>query len=175
MQYYDIRKQCEGSLCYDFSNMETLLNEKSVKEALGVGDIEFVSCSTTVYQAMLVDWMRNLEVGIPALLEDGIQMLIYAGEYDLICNWLGNSRWVQSMEWSGQDDFVASSEVPFEVDGSEAGLLKSYGPLSFLKVHDAGHMVPMDQPKAALEMLQRWTAGTLSVNITKPESLVSSM
>ncbi|XP_031092384.1 serine carboxypeptidase-like [Ipomoea triloba] len=175
INYYDIRKQCEGSLCYDFSNMETLLNEKSVKEALGVGDIEFVSCSTTVYQAMLVDWMRNLEVGIPALLEDGIQMLIYAGEYDLICNWLGNSRWVQSMEWSGQDDFVASSEVPFEVDGSEAGLLKSYGPLSFLKVHDAGHMVPMDQPKAALEMLQRWTAGTLSVNITKPESLVSSM
>jgi serine carboxypeptidase-like clade 4 len=33
--------------------------------------------------------MRNLEVGIPALLEDGISLLVYAGEYDLICNWLG--------------------------------------------------------------------------------------
>lgn len=40
---------------------------------------------------MLMDWMRNLEVGIPALLEDGIQMLVYAGEYDLICNWLGEA------------------------------------------------------------------------------------
>lgn len=60
-----------------------------MRNALGVGDIEFVSCSPTVYQAMLMDWMRNLEVGIPALLEDGIQMLVYAGEYDLICNWLG--------------------------------------------------------------------------------------
>eukprot|EP00262_Sarcandra_glabra_P005779 TRINITY_DN175_c1_g1_i1.p1 TRINITY_DN175_c1_g1~~TRINITY_DN175_c1_g1_i1.p1 ORF type:complete len:501 (+),score=82.01 TRINITY_DN175_c1_g1_i1:332-1834(+) len=159
--YYDIRKQCEGSLCYDFSNMEKLLNQKSVRDSLGVGDIEFVSCSPTVYQAMLTDWMRNMEVGIPALIEDGIKLLVYAGEYDLICNWLGNSRWVHSMEWSGQEKFVGSPNVPFVVDGAEAGLLKSHGPLSFLKVHDAGHMVPMDQPKAALEMLKRWTKGKL--------------
>jgi serine carboxypeptidase-like clade IV len=30
------------------------------------------------------------------------------------------------------------------------------------QVHDAGHMVPMDQPKAALEMLKRWISGNLS-------------
>ena len=92
VQYYDIRKQCEGSLCYDFSNLETFLNLNSVRTALGVGNIEFVSCSSTVYQAMQMDWMRNLEVGIPALLEDGIKVLVYAGEYDLICNWLGKLR-----------------------------------------------------------------------------------
>lgn len=91
LQYYDIRKNCEGSLCYDFSNMERFLNEKSVRDALGVGNIDFISCSSTVYEAMMMDWMRNLEVGIPALLEDGINVLIYAGEYDLICNWLGKS------------------------------------------------------------------------------------
>jgi len=28
-------------------------------------------------------------------------------------------------------------------------------------VHDAGHMVPMDQPKVALEMLKRWMGGKL--------------
>lgn len=89
LQYYDIRKKCEGDLCYDFSNMETFLNQKSVRDALGVGDIDFVSCSSTVYDAMVNDWMRNLEVGIPALLDDGIKVLVYAGEYDLICNWLG--------------------------------------------------------------------------------------
>ncbi|RZB71909.1 Stress-response A/B barrel domain-containing protein UP3 [Glycine soja] len=67
----------------------------------------------------------------------------------------GNSRWVHAMEWSGQKEFATSLEVPFVVDGSEAGLLKRYGPLTFLKVHDAGHMVPMDQPKTALEMLKK--------------------
>lgn len=172
--YYDIRKKCEGSLCYDFSNAEKFLNKKSVRESLGVGDIDFVSCSPTVYQAMLVDWMRNLEAGIPALLEDGIKVLIYAGEYDLICNWLGNSRWVHAMQWSGQKEFGGSSEIPFEVDGSAAGVLKTHGPLSFLKVHDAGHMVPMDQPKAALEMLKRWTSGKLSEVSPESQNLVSA-
>lgn len=169
--YYDIRKQCVGSLCYDFSNMEKFLNLQSVRQTLGVGDIDFVSCSPTVYQALLTDWMRNLEVGIPALLEDGIHLLVYAGEYDLICNWLGNSRWVHSMEWSGQQEFVSSDEMPFLVDGEKAGVLKSHGPLSFLKVDNAGHMVPMDQPKAALEMLKRWTQGKLAKKNSEPEGL----
>ncbi|KAL8544768.1 hypothetical protein ACS0TY_005115 [Phlomoides rotata] len=132
--YYDVRKKCICSLCYDFSNLEKFLNQKFVRDALGVGDIEFVSCSTSVYQPMLVDWMRNLETGIPALLEDGINMLIYAGEYDLICNWICDSRWVHAMEWSGKKEFT-SSHVPFEVNGFEVGLLTSYGPLSFLKIY----------------------------------------
>ncbi|KAK6138113.1 hypothetical protein DH2020_028153 [Rehmannia glutinosa] len=159
--YYDIRKKCEGNLCYDFSNMEDFLNLKSVRNALGVGDIDFVSCSSIVYQAMATDLMRNLEVGIPALLEDGIKLLIYAGEYDLICNWIGNSRWVHAMEWSGQKKFVAAPMIQFSVDGLEAGLQKGHGPLTFLKVHNAGHMVPMDQPKVSLEMLRRWMQGKL--------------
>jgi len=167
INYYDIRKQCVGQLCYDFSYMENLLNQQKVKDALGVGDIDFVSCSSTVYEAMLTDWMRNLEDGIPALLEDGIKMLVYAGEYDLICNWLGNFKWVNAMAWTGQKDFVAAPNVSFVVDGAEKGLMKSHGPLTFLKVHDAGHMVPMDQPKAALEMLRRWTQGKLSVTQSK--------
>ncbi|KAK7257673.1 hypothetical protein RIF29_31817 [Crotalaria pallida] len=162
INYYDIRKKCEGELCYDFSNMEKFLNDGAVKNALGVKNMSFVSCSSTVYNGMLNDWMKNLEVGIPSLLEEGIRVLVYAGEEDLICNWLGNFRWVQAMEWSGQKDFNKAPAVKFSVDGAEAGLLTSHGPLSFLKVHAAGHMVPMDQPKAALEMLRSWMAGKLA-------------
>ncbi|KAK9078519.1 hypothetical protein SSX86_002576 [Deinandra increscens subsp. villosa] len=157
-QVYDIRRQD----CYDMSGTEKFLSSASVKKALGVPqDIDFVSCSGTVYRAMMEDIMRNLEVGLPELLEDGIKMLVYAGEYDLICNWLGNYRWVEAMKWSGQLEFKASSVTKFEVDGKEAGLLKKHGPLTFLKVRDAGHMVPMDQPKASLQMLKMWIDGKL--------------
>ncbi|MED6145523.1 Protein cbp3, mitochondrial [Stylosanthes scabra] len=90
INYYDIRKKCVGALCYNFSNMETFLNQEKVREALGVGKLEFVSCSSTVYEAMSGDWMKNLDVDIPTLLEDGIRLLVYAGE-DLICNWLGKT------------------------------------------------------------------------------------
>ncbi|KAK3408065.1 hypothetical protein EUGRSUZ_J00374, partial [Eucalyptus grandis] len=151
--YYDIRKRCEGPLCCDLSNVETLLNQKKVRDALGVGDIEFMSCSSTVFNAMSQDWMKNLAVG----------RHIYAGEYDLICNWLGNSRWVNAMRWSGQKQFGTSPTVPFVVAGAEAGMMKSHGPLTFLKVHNAGHMVPMDQPKAALQMLKSWMAGKVTL------------
>ncbi|KAH7293961.1 hypothetical protein KP509_28G050100 [Ceratopteris richardii] len=174
VNYYDIRKKCDGNLCYDFSNMETYLNQNSVKQALNVGDIDFVSCNSLVYENMVVDWMRNLEVGIPALLDDGIQLLVYAGEYDLICNWLGNARWVSVIEWSGSDNYRAANFTKFAVDGEEAGLFISYGPLTFLKVHNAGHMVPMDQPKASLDMIMRFTQGGSLDGVSFPREIVYS-
>lgn len=39
------------------------------------------------------------------------------------------------MQWSGQRGFGDSSDIPFLVEGSEAGMLKNYGPLTFLKVY----------------------------------------
>ena len=92
LQYYDIRKKCEGDLCYNFTQVETLLNMQKVKSALGVmDDLKYELCSLEVRVAMMQDWMRNLEVVIPSLLEDGIKLLVYVGEEDLICNWLGDS------------------------------------------------------------------------------------
>ncbi|CAI0452817.1 unnamed protein product [Linum tenue] len=141
--------------------MEQFLGDDNVKSALGVKDIDFVSCSSVVHNAMMGDWMVDYETGIPTLLENGIKVLIYAGEYDLICNWMGNSNWVNAMKWSGQQKFQGASTVPFMAGNTKSGELKSYGPLAFLKVYNAGHMVPMDQPKAALQMLQGWMQGKI--------------
>jgi len=38
------------------------------------------------------------------------------------------------MKWSGQTAFDESPTTPFLVDSEEAGILKSHGPLAFLKV-----------------------------------------
>ncbi|KAK9169420.1 hypothetical protein Syun_001560 [Stephania yunnanensis] len=40
------------------------LNQKPVRHALGVSDIEFISCSPAMCYDMLMDWMRNMKVGI---------------------------------------------------------------------------------------------------------------
>lgn len=66
------------------------------------------------------------------------------------------------MSWSGQKDFVAALNTSFLVDGKEAGIIKNHGPLTFIKVHNAGHMVPMDQPRASLQMLESWMAEKLN-------------
>ncbi|KAF3633177.1 hypothetical protein FXO38_25710 [Capsicum annuum] len=61
----------------------------------------------------------------------------------------------------GEKRFWCCTIYFFTANGEVKGVQKSYGPMTFLKVHDVGHMVSMDQPKAALEMLQRWTQGKL--------------
>ena len=35
------------------------------------------------------DWMMKMENKIPDMLDDGIRGLIYAGDVDFICNWMG--------------------------------------------------------------------------------------
>jgi hypothetical protein len=68
-------------------------------------------------------------------------VLIYVGEYDWICNWVGNSRWVAALEWSGHAAYTSAEERVWEVDGKGAGRVRSAGPLTFATIRAAGHMV----------------------------------
>ncbi|KAK9803587.1 hypothetical protein WJX72_002534 [[Myrmecia] bisecta] len=154
---YDIRKQCVGPLCYDFSRLDEFINQAEVRKSLGVGNRTWEACSPSVHADMMGDWMKDYEQLVPPMLEDGIAVMVYAGVQDLICNWLGNSRWVDAMPWSQAAEFKAAPERPWLVDGKAAGSVKMAGPLAFVKVADAGHMVPMDQGKAALQMITTFT------------------
>ena len=57
------------------------------------------------------------------------------------------------MSYAGTDEFNKMEYVAWKVDGSEAGLYKAAKGLTFLRVHEAGHMVPIDQPKNAYSMV----------------------
>ncbi|XP_038718221.1 serine carboxypeptidase-like [Tripterygium wilfordii] len=156
--FYDIRKQRIGTSNYDFSNMEKFLNKQLVKKALGV-EKPFVHLNETIYDAMIGDYVKNLDVGIPDLLKNDIKVLIYVGDQDLICNWVGNLKWVSKMEWDGKKGFKEAPFVPFLVDGVKKGWMSSYGPLTFIRINKAGHMVPMDQPRVAFHMIRSWMKG----------------
>ena len=47
------------------------------------------------------------------------------------------------------------------IPGTTGGMLRSSNGFSFLRVYDAGHMVPRDQPAVALAMLNAFIAGTI--------------
>ena len=47
--------------------------------------------------------------------------------------------------------------------GETAGRLRTYKNFQFLQIYNAGHMVPMDQPLAASEMLNSWLEGKLGI------------
>lgn len=72
---------------------------------------------------------------------------------------MGNKAWTLSLEWDGHNQFTAAGDHDWTVDGVKAGLARSAKGLTFLQVYNAGHMVPMDQPEAALQMLTTFLDG----------------
>ena len=43
------------------------------------------------------------------------QVLIYSGDVDYICNWLGNKKWVKALEWEGQEQFNQADDKPWNL------------------------------------------------------------
>jgi cathepsin A (carboxypeptidase C) len=166
LNVYDIRTPCgNSSLCYVEEDWITeYMNSPKVKDAIGSEVDEFVGCSSEVGIgfAFTGDGAKPFHTHVTNLLENGVPVLIYAGDKDYICNWLGNQAWVHALEWTGHDGFNDASVRPWNVDGTPAGEVKNYGPFTFLRVYDAGHMVPYNQPKHALAMLNTWVSGDLA-------------
>jgi len=158
---YDMRIKCQKPpLCYDFSRVETFLNAEATQKALGVSK-KWASCSRTVNMNFQTDYMRNYHLKLPEMLADGVQVLIYAGDVDYICNWLGNKKWTVALPWAHQSDFAAAEDKAYTVGGRQAGRIRASHGLHFMQVYQAGHMVPMDQPEAALSMLNDFLEGRL--------------
>ncbi len=71
-----------------------------------------------------------------------------------VCNWLGNQAWTLGLGWSGAQAFAAADMKDWVLaDGTVAGQARTYKGFTFLRVYDAGHMVPSDKPEAALALL----------------------
>ncbi len=163
MNPYDMRAKCAvPPLCYDFSNVKKYLQRDDVRAALGVkGRWADCSKSVTIRFELSGDYIKNYQQLLPELLGAGVRVLIYAGDQDYICNWLGNQAWTLALPWPGQGAFRAAAVADWPAGAKKAGELRASGPLSFLRVLDAGHMVPMDQPAAALRMINAFTADAL--------------
>ncbi|KAL2886377.1 Carboxypeptidase Y -like protein A [Ceratocystis lukuohia] len=160
---YDIRGPCEDSsnLCYSgLGYISDYLNQDHVKEALGVEVDGYESCNFDINRDFLFagDWFTPFHRLVPGVLEK-IPVLIYAGDADYICNWLGNQAWTNELEWPGHKAFESAKLKPLTLDGDQYGRVKHSGNLTFMQIYGAGHMVPMDQPANSLDFYNRWLAG----------------
>jgi cathepsin A (carboxypeptidase C) len=160
LNVYDIRKPCEGQLCYNFNAATTFMNRADVQAALGVeSTMQWQSCNMLVNVMFAQDWFKDFNWTVPELLANDIRVLIYAGDMDFICNWIGNKNWTTALQWPGQQRFIAAKDEPFMVNNKQAAEVRSVSSsttgilFSFMRVFGAGHMVPMDQPQTALAMI----------------------
>ena len=160
---YDIRTMCEGSnLCYEgLEYIDTYMNKPEVMKALGAEVSSYESCNFDVNRNFVFagDWMKPYFKNVIDILQQNLPVLIYAGDKDFICNWLGNQAWADKLEWSGSKEFSKAPVRKWKVDGKHAGDVKNYEHFTFLRVFGGGHMVPYDQPENALDMVNRWVSG----------------
>jgi cathepsin A (carboxypeptidase C) len=164
---YDVRSKCEdaGNLCYkELGYITKWLNQRSVMKTLGVEVESYDSCNFDINRNFLFqgDWMQPFHRLVPSLLEK-MPVLIYAGDADYICNWLGNQAWAEALEWPGHAKFAAAEMEDLRIEkvggeGRKIGEVKSHGNFTFMRIHAAGHMVPLDQPESSLEFFNRWLA-----------------
>jgi len=170
---YDVRRKCDrskdGQLCYEQMGwIETWMNDPKNKAALGVDPSrKFESCNLGINQAFMLqgDGMHNSAALLPELINDGVRLLVYAGNADIMCNYIGNEKWVEKLETKFHKEFKAAPSIQWVTarDGRVAGEVRSAGGggfgsgnVTFVNVHEAGHMVPYDQPEAALDLFTRW-------------------
>lgn len=155
---YDVRIKCEKRpLCYDLDYVGDYLNRDDIQQELGVSG-KWGSCNRGVQLRFTThgDYLINFHQMLPDLLEDGIEVLIYAGEMDYLCNWCGNKAWAKKLEWAGHDAFNAANDDDYTLDGKVVGRIRSAQGFHFMQAYDAGHLMPMDKPDVALDMVNKF-------------------
>ncbi|CAO3637102.1 unnamed protein product [Cunninghamella blakesleeana] len=129
------------------------LNQSSTIEAIGAKQTYFESSDVVSFNFMFTgDRSRSFAPEVTNLLNNNIKVLIYAGDTDYICNWYGNYAWVSQLKYKNASKFRKDHLKPWKVNGKEVGQIQQGGGLTFVRVYEAGHMVPANQPEVAFNM-----------------------
>ena len=140
---------------------EEFVNLKSTRKAIHVGNRPFDKQGGNVFESMSGDFMRSERETLEFLLEN-YRVLIYNGNFDIICNHYGIKEMFKAMKkWSGRKDYIITESKIYRVGEEVAGYLKRVGNLRQLVMRNSGHMVPLSQPKYAQDMFERFLDGRL--------------
>ncbi|KAF1941302.1 carboxypeptidase S1 [Clathrospora elynae] len=141
---------------FPYSYYVKYLNTPEVQQAIGAFQ-NFSESSGTVSSAFGSTGDDDRESGtIEAcrkLLAAGVQVLLYYGDADYNCNWLGGQVIAEMINATGYSEAGFTNITTS--DGIVHGQVRQAGSFSFVRIYESGHEVPFYQPLAALEMFER--------------------
>ncbi|KAJ3020479.1 Cell death protease [Thoreauomyces humboldtii] len=145
------------------------LERTDVRTALHVENAnKWKECNGNVYTGLAGDKSTPSYKLFPELLSQ-VSITLFNGDQDLICNYLGTTEMVAEMTWGGATGFTKDLPVlDWYVDNKLKGTYQTERNLSYILFYNASHMVPVDEPRAALDMFNR----ALGVNQTSIRSIV---
>ncbi|KAL9941016.1 hypothetical protein V8E36_000504 [Tilletia maclaganii] len=170
---YDVRLSDTAPACGmnwppTLASMYKYLARPDVRTALHVDEKNkpqaWVECNSRVGSALhgtTLDKMGRREQAsvmlLPGLLDRGLQVLMFAGDKDLICNHIGVERIGQNLVWGGQKGLGKTTQPKnWYVNNKYAGQWTSARNYTYVRIADASHMVGFDKPIIAHDMMLRF-------------------
>lgn len=122
-------------------------------------------CTDPPYNALAGNDGLGVVDDVVEILEhpDKVQLLFFNGIHDIVCNHVGNERFLMHLPWKHTEEWTLARRYAWfaknDKPGQVSGYMQEYENLKFLKVMNAGHMVPMDVPAVAAEMMKLFVYG----------------
>ncbi|CAH0480813.1 unnamed protein product [Peronospora belbahrii] len=163
LNIYDVRQYVPSVSAYPPARdmFVKYMNKMEVRKAVHGNEdqnFRFNMCSDGVYRGLVkFDGVSTLDT-VQSLLQGGFRMLFYNGQWDMMCNHYGTEKMLLSLNWNGSKAYQQAKKYTWRVkDRTEpAGFAQQDGNLTYVVVTGAGHIVPMDVPDVAVEMLHRF-------------------
>ncbi|KAF4532133.1 hypothetical protein B566_EDAN004139 [Ephemera danica] len=156
--YFNYLHNSDPAAAHPSSDFSTLVQRADIRRSIHVGDRPFGGMSAKlVEQHLQLDVMKSVRPWVEALIEK-YRVVIYNGQLDIIVAYPLTLGALQALEWSGAADYKTASRHQWYVGKQLAGYSKTVGHLTEVLVRNAGHMVPGDQPRWALDLISRFTA-----------------
>jgi len=139
--------------------LDALMNGP-IREKLGIipDDVIWGAQSDAVFNYQTGDFMKPVvDVVDDALVNTTLQVIVYQGQLDLICDTAGALDWVQQLKWNNLGDYNSANRQWFvNAQSLQTEMyVKAYDRFKFYWVLGAGHAVPKDNGDTAYRMLQR--------------------
>ncbi|KAJ5151820.1 hypothetical protein N7492_010115 [Penicillium capsulatum] len=166
---YDVRlKDVDGSCGMnwppDLVHIKPYLQRQDVVKALNINPLKqtgWKECNGDVGKAFQASRSQPSVKLLPGLLEAGINVLLFSGDKDLICNHYGTEDMIHKMKWKGGTGFEIAPDVwaprhDWTFEGEPVGIYQHARNLTYVLFYNSSHMVPFDQPRQTREMLDRF-------------------
>jgi carboxypeptidase C (cathepsin A) len=143
----------------DDTPMINYLNKPEVRQALHIDTRiqRFNNFSTAVADQLEIGEQDSVADLYPKILASGIRVLIYNGLEDgKDSNFMSTELWLSALKWPFKNEFAHTVSCVWRTDGKVAGYAKTSGGLTQVKIRNAGHLAPIDQPARLFDLFNHF-------------------
>jgi carboxypeptidase D len=133
---YDVRKYVHSTSSFPPGHeaLEVYLNRADVKQALHATSTphKFQECTDPPFHALSHQDGKSVTAELVQVLDSGLRVLVFAGQFDLICNHVGVEKVLRNLKWKHQRAWMQAPSTVWVGGKAPRGYSRSYENLEYL-------------------------------------------